>query len=354
MSNPYADWLRQHGTKHFNLGTKAGWIDFVNTGIRPDFRTLTIDEMRGLDPETLEDYNQARNVWNSNPATVKTPQLKNAHDLIDQVMASSHRDGSSVRGAVALDALPGLGKTTIASSYARHFDQQQRRRYGHTTADGNPRLPVAFIPLSAGMTLKQLNQKILRFYDHPAATRTSKAELGTLAMDCIHSTETRLIVLDDLHFINFNHRTGVEVSNHLKWLANESAATFIHVGVGLSRKKFFDEGLGGDPSLSQTSRRTTSCPVAPFTLSTESGKRAWQRLLSSFESHLKLANNTEGTLTGLGDYLFERTQGHIASVTNLMDRACAAAITTGTETITYDIVKKVVIDNAAETASSRR
>lgn len=110
MSNPYADWLRQHGTKHFNLGTKAGWIDFVNTGIRPDFRTLTIDEMRGLDPETLEDYNQARNVWNSNPATVKTPQLKNAHDLIDQVMASSHRDGSSVRGAVALDALPGWGK----------------------------------------------------------------------------------------------------------------------------------------------------------------------------------------------------------------------------------------------------
>lgn len=354
MSNPYADWLRLHEFKNFNMSTKEGWIDFVNTGVRPDFRTLPLDEMRGLGEDELEDYNQARNVWNSNPATVKTPQLKHAHELIDQVMASSHRDGNSVRGSVALDALPGLGKTTIASTYARHFDQQQRRRYGHTAKDGSPRLPVAFISLSAGMTLKQLNQKILRFYGHPAATRSSRAELGALAMDCIHSTETRLIVLDDLHFINFSQRTGIDVSNHLKWLANESAATFIHVGVGLSRKRFFEEGSGGDAALSQTARRTTSCPVAPFTLSTEPGRRAWQRLLSSFEAHLKLANDTEGTLTGLGDYLFERTQGHIASLTNMLDRACAAAITSGTETITYDIVKKVVIDNAAETASARR
>lgn len=354
MSNPYAEWLRLNETRHFNLGTKSGWIDFVNSGPRPDFPTLSSDQMAKLDAESLDDYNQARNVWNANPATVKTPQLKQAHGLIDQVMASAYRDGNSVRGSIALDALPGLGKTTIASSYARQFDLRQRRRYGNTTIDGHPRLPVAFIPLSAGMTLKQLNQKVLRFYGHPAASRTSKAELGTLAMDCIHSAETRLIVFDDLHFINFNHRNGIEVSNHLKWFANESAATFIHVGVGLAQRRYFEEGAGGDPALSQTARRTTSCSVVPFTLTTPSGKRSWHRLLTSFEAHLKLARNSEGVLTALSDYLHERTQGHIASLTNLLDRACAMGISSGEETITYETLKRVTIDNAAETTSERR
>src|SRR5699024_10897704 len=127
--------------------------------------------------------------------------------------------------------------------FGRTFDQRQRRRYGHLTADGSPRLPVAFIPLTANMSLKNLNQKLLRFYDHPAAGRATRAELGDLAVDCVAAAETRLIILDDLHFINFNHRNGMDLSNHLKWLGNEMPATFIYVGVGLSQKQFFDEGL---------------------------------------------------------------------------------------------------------------
>lgn len=353
MSNPYADWLRINDTEHFNIGTKAGWIDFVNAGPREDFPTLTRTQMRRLPDDELEDYNEARSVWNANPTMVKTPQLRHAHSVIDQVMASSFRDGNSVRGSVALDARPGLGKTTIATSYARNYEIRQRRRHGHSTRDGHPRLPVAFIPLSAGMTLKQLNQKLLRFYDHPAATRASRAELGSLAMDCIHSAETRLIILDDLHFINFNDRTGTNVSNHLKWLSNESAATFVYIGVGLKEKRFFEEGFAGGAELSQTARRTTSCRVAPFSCSTANGKKAWEALLSTFEQHLKLAEDPTATLSKHSAYLFDRTQGHIASLTNLIDRACALAIDSGTETITYSILEEVIVDNAAESRATQ-
>jgi len=102
---------------------------------------------------------------------------------------------------------------------------------------------VAFIRLSAGITLKGLNQRILPFYGHPAATRASSTRLGALAVDCVNSCETQLMVIDDLHFIDFRHRNGMEVSNHLKGRANEMPVTFIYVGVRLQEKRFFDEGM---------------------------------------------------------------------------------------------------------------
>lgn len=77
------------------------------------------------------------------------------------------------------------------------------------------------------MTLKGLNQKILAFYGHPAANRASSARLGALAVDCVTACETQLVVIDDLHFVDFRHRNGQEVSNHLKGLVNEMPVTFI-------------------------------------------------------------------------------------------------------------------------------
>ena len=110
----------------------------------------------------------------------------------------------------------------------------------------------------------------------PAVDRASTSKLGALAVDCVTSCETRLVVLDDLHFVDFKHRNGIEVSNHLKGLANEMAATFVYVGVQLAEKRFFDEGqLGEQAAYAQTSRRATRCPVVPFAVDTDPGLRSW-------------------------------------------------------------------------------
>jgi len=188
----------------------------VNSAAREPLQQLTRAEMGRLAGEELEDYTEARIVWNANLPTVKTHQLSAALAVIDQVMASNRRDADRLRGSVVIDAAPGLGKTTIATRDARDFHRRSYRRHGSRTAGGHQRLPVAFIRLSAGITLKGLNQRILPFYSHPAATRASSTRLGALAVDCVNSCETQLMVIDDLHFIDFRHRNGMEVSNHLK------------------------------------------------------------------------------------------------------------------------------------------
>jgi hypothetical protein len=319
---------------------------------RANLELLDRGQLAALSTEELEDYTEARMVWNANPPTVKTHQLSAAFTVIDQVMASNRRNADRLRGSVVVDAAPGLGKTTIATRYAREFHRRDYRRHGPKTASGSQRLPVAFVPLSAGMTLKGLNQKILGFYGHPAANRVSSSRLGALAVDCVTECETQLVVIDDLHFIDFRHRNGQEVSNHLKGLANEMPVTFIYVGVRLREKRFFDEGiLGPDAAYAQTSRRATRCEVAPFDIGTDAGHRGWTDLLSALENHLKLIDTRPGMLTDHAKELHRRTQGHIASLTNLIDRLCYLAILTGTETITADLVAAVVADNAAHTIS---
>ena len=211
------------------------------------------------------------------------------------------------------------------------------------------RWPGWLRPLSAGMTLKGLNQKILAFYGHPAADRASSARLGSLAVDCVASCETQLIVIDDLHFIDFRHRNGQEVSNHLKSLANALPVTFLYVGVNLAAKRFFDEGLSGEQAIyAQTSRRATRCPVTPFSIDNDAGARAWSDLLATLERHLILAEAEPGMLVAHAKELHRRTQGRIASLTNLIDRAAYIAITTGTETISTQVLDAALADNAAQ------
>lgn len=334
------------------IPTSLVWDAFVNTAPRAPLHALTRAEMARLTADELADYNEARAVWHANPAAVKTSQLTAAFGVIDQVMASNRRDGDRLRGAVVIDAAPALGKTTIATRYAREFHRAAYRRYGPVTAQGHQRLPVAFIPLSAGITLKGLNQKILRFYGHPNTDRASTSRLQDMAVDFVASCETQLIVIDDLHFIDFKDRNGVEVSNHLKGLANEMPVTFIYVGVRLREKRFFDEGLIGEDAIyAQTSRRATRAEVSPFTISTPDGFRAWVSLLSALETHIRLADAAPGMLTSQARELHHRTQGHIGSLTALLDRACHLAIATGEEALTPGILATVAVDNAAELAS---
>lgn len=352
-SNRWAQWLATNDTNRFVLSRKQGWHEFVHSARRDPLERLSRDDLAGLDEEEREDYNEARRVWNANLPTVKTQQLTDAYDVIDQVMASGRRDGDRLRGSVVIDAAPGLGKTTIATRYGRDLHRREVRRHGPRTRVGDQRLPVAFIPLSSEITLKGLNVKLLEFFGHAAAERATSPRLASMAVDCVVSCETRLIIIDELHFVDFRHRRGIEVSNHLKSLANEMPATFVYVGVGLQERKFFDEGLIGDgAALAQTARRATRCPVTPYTHDSPAAARAWTDVLAALEQHIVLADARPGMLTDHASTLFRRTQGHIGSLTTLIERACDQAIRTGAETITETLISSVSIDNAATARSN--
>ena len=146
-------------------------------------------------------------------------------------------------------------------------------------------------------------------------------------------------------------KTAWTVSNHLKWLANELPVTFLYAGVGLAGRGLFAEGLTGqNAALAQTGRRWTRLELPPFEIVSEQGRRDWQGLLKATERQLVLARARPGMLTGLADYLFERTSGHIGSFITLITRGCVTAIRSGQEDLTAALLDRVRIDEASEQA----
>lgn len=335
----------------YSLSRKEGWRRWVDTPARQRPESLTPCQMSKLSPDAREDYDEARQDWHANFGILRTPQLSAIHDELDQIVATNRQDPDRVRGSAVLDAMPGLGKTTIANVFARDYDRAQRRRLGEVTDEGHERLPVFRVGLTSRTTLRTLNRMICEFYGHPGTDRANAAQLATFAVDCVLSCQTRIGIVDDLHFIDMSRRDGLEVSNHLKWLANELPVTFIYAGVGLAERRLFAEGLHGDSLvLAQTARRWTRLELPPFVVTADTGRRHWVSLLKATERQLVLASAHPGMLTGIADYLFARTTGHIGSFITLITRGCYKAIRHGEERLSLALLDTIRIDEASETA----
>lgn len=335
----------------YSLSRKEGWRRYVDAPARPRPDRLTSRQLSALGEPARAEYAEARQDWHANFGILKTPQLAAVHEELEQIVAANRQDPDRIRGAAVIDALPGLGKTTIANTFARRFDQEQIARYGPLTADGHERIPVFRVGLTSRTTLRTLNRMICEFYGHPGTYRGSAAELASQAVDCVLSCRSRIGLIDDLHFIDPARKDGVDVSNHLKWLANELPVTFVYIGVGLSERRFFAEGLLGEQAaLAQTARRWTRLHVPPFHLGTDEGRNQWLGLLKATERQLVLARARPAMLTELADYLFERTSGHIGSFITLITRGCFKAIRSGEERLTASMLNTVRIDEAAELA----
>jgi hypothetical protein len=335
----------------YSLSRKEGWRRWVATPARERPQQLGMDELAKLGSAAREDYDDARHDWHANFGILRTPQLAAIHDELDQIVASNRQDPDRVRGAAVIDALPGLGKTTIANIFARDFDRTQIRRHGPLTEEGHERLPVFRVGLTSKTTLRTLNRMICEFYGHPGTEKASAALLASYAVDCVLSCQTRIGIVDDLHFIDPTNRDGLAVSNHLKWLANELPITFIYAGVGLAERRLFAEGLlGKNAALAQTGRRWTRLQLPPFHVTTDEGRQHWHGLLKATERQLVLIHNQPGMLVALADYLFERTSGHIGSFITLITRGCYKAIRSGQEHLTAELLDTVRIDEASEQA----
>jgi hypothetical protein len=335
--------------------TMSGWSAMAEAAARPRPPMLSAEQITALAPGQARRYSAARAVWHANLGPIRTPAVKALFEELEEICGSNRQDGEKVKPAAVLDALPGLGKTTAAMAFGRAFHREQIELFGPRvkTPHGSwQRTPVAYLGLTSNTTMRSLNAMLCRFYGLPGANRGNADWLAHRAAQCVANCKTRLIIVDDVHFLDMNRRDGREVANHFKWLANTFPVTFCFVGVGLRARGLLDEGLtGADAAFSQTARRWNVLSLDPFEIASQAGRRVWRQLLLGIEHDLILAHARRGMVADdLSDYLFARTSGHFASLMSLISRACYRAIKTGAETLTTELLDAVRIDEAAESA----
>ena len=345
---------------HTRSGTYEMWKALAEHPPRVMPERLGPDGLRSLGTTAREEHDEARRIWHAN-ILIRTPQVDAVHTQLWDILDSNLQDADRVKGAAAIDAPPSLGKSTAALTFGYQFHQQQIRRHGEYLDGGQTlHLPVCRVTLAGRMTTKGLNEMILRFYAHPAAAGNSARNitgpnLAAAAAECVDRHRTQLVFIDDVHFLNMNTVDGVEVSNQLKWLANEYPATFLFAGVGLENRGLLSEGMTvRDLPMAQTARRWTLLPLEPFRIDTSAGRESWRTFLLGVERDLVLAHRQPGLLADeLAEYLFARSTGMIGSLMDLVRRGASRAIRTGDERLSRELLDSVSIDHAAETARTR-
>jgi hypothetical protein len=337
---------------HLTLSRKEGFKQLAEAPRRLRPEPLSHKQIKALAEAARIEYDRDRRKWHANLGPLDTPQMAGLHEDLWDIVDSNDQDGDKVKGGIALDAFPGLGKTTAVLAFAQKFHRREIAEVGESTDAGFERWPVCRVGLTANTGMRDFNRAILEFYGHPGRFRGTAADFGYRALDCVLSCETKLLIVDDLHFLRWRNRSGVEVSNHFKYIANEFPVTLLMIGVGLKTRGLFDEGEDfEDAVMAQTGRRTTRLGMEPFTIKTEKGRRDWRNVLLALEQRVVLANKYPGMIADeLADYVFARSTGHIGSLMTLINRGCQKAVRTGVERLDEDLLSTVKNDAASEEA----
>lgn len=130
---------------------------------------------------------------------------------------------------------------------------------------------------------------------------------------------------------------------------NESLpATFAYAGIDVEAQGLF-AGVRGR----QIAGRFILISSSSFAHGTAEQRAAWQSLVATLESMLRLHRHVSGTLVGLADYLYKRTDGMIGSLSQLVRGAAILAVGDD-ERITRELLDLVPVDLAAVRAAPQR
>jgi hypothetical protein len=181
-------------------------------------------------------------VWHANIGPLKTPQLATLHEDLQDILDSNVQDGDKGKGAIAVDGYPYVGKTTAVLAFAKLFHQREITEHGEFTEAGDERWPVCRVGLQGSTSMKDFNQALCDFFAHPGAVKGSASQFAKRALDLMLSCEVRLLIINDLHFLHWQHRGGPQISNQFKYIANEFPLTLLSIGIGLKERDVLGEG----------------------------------------------------------------------------------------------------------------
>jgi hypothetical protein len=270
------------------------------------------------------------------------------------LVKSNRYHPSGARPGVAIDSdTANVGKTTIVTHFGRMHEREERKKHPdelNETADEF--WPSLYVTLTARTTIKSVCAQILGFFAYPYGSRATLGELTLAVEKVLRRCRTSLIILDDLHFLRLQDKSGQEVNDYLKYLASVIPATFVFAGIELEGSGLLSEGRSRFESKasSQMASRLTLRRIGRFETGTAQGRRTWRNLLGGIEQQLVLMNACDGMLTSdsMARYLFERTHGEIGALMWLVRQGALVAIETGAERLTDALLNDIQLSYAAE------
>ncbi len=329
---------------------------------------ITLGEYKKRSPRQRYRYDLHRIATHSNLPIQETPMSAAVQQAMRRrIQANAPKSTERTRPGLIINGAGFQGKTETACECAAAFEDDWLELVGYLNPHAVPGhrdllAPVAFVQTPVNARPSTTCEAILDFYGEdykgmkPAAlVRTVKRALKDHA--------TKVLILDDISRLKMHRETDQDVLDFLRELMSFTVVVLIGVGVpksGLLREGRVDPRTGdwvfppvrdkgkspNDEAATQTERRFRLVNLDPFSYDTPASIAAWIAHLQGIESRLRLFNAGPEPLTGgtMPEYLFERTEGVVGWLSGLIEEACVAAIETGDEALTEDLLDEIDIN----------
>jgi AAA domain len=353
-------------TARLNPHTLEGWRQFCDAPRSFAPARTTAQERATWTEAERQDYDLARDKHHANLPVIITPEVKRIiGDLRLQLEANVHSTSTVCGGVLTGPAT--YGKTTALMEIGRQYESWFRQVFPpEDPADATMIIPVVKIGLTEKSTTKSLNSSIAHFYGAAISSRNSSNDLQAVIRNRVVLHCTKVIIIDDIHYLNRQAGSAEKsarrldqkslatlqsINNHVKSLADELGVTFIFGGINVDGTGLFDEGNTTDTYFSQVGGRMKRYELTGFTRHSVE----WTHLVGHFEKELLLEDHEPGSLVALSDYLYQRTNGSIGSLTNMLKVASTLAIrkkkadtSKKVELIDRKLLQKMTLDRNAE------
>ncbi|WP_438272387.1 TniB family NTP-binding protein [Streptomyces bobili] len=314
------------------LTALPGWREFVAAATREAMAMLTQTQYDALGKEEKYAYDEDRLDHHARLQVVATSTVRHTVTCGRRLIILN-RGAVSARRGLIVTGPANTGKTISLTQLGLAHELQDRRRH----PGQEERIPVIYITVPPAATPRMIAAEFARFLGLPVLRRMNITDLTEAVVGVCTRARTGLVLVDEIHNISLQTRTGAEVSDTLKYFSERIPATFAYAGIDVEDLL---SGTRGD----QMAGRFTSVATHPFPYNTE-----WKALVAQMEATLLLHQHKRGTLTRLDRFLHTRTNGMIGTLSHQLRGAAIDAILTGAEKITKAGLLAVDLD-----ISSRR
>lgn len=318
------------------LTTKEGWNRWVG-------RDRSAPELRGdwceLAPSERADYDDTRLDYHSELIVVNTPAIQDITKTVRRLLILNRRQISARRGLIVTGGA-GTGKTTALTQLGGLAHELRTRLRNPVRGT---RIPVVYITLPPpAATARMVAVEFARFLGLPVTGRANLTDITNSVCAVLCDVGCDLVLVDEIHNISLTTRAGAEVSDQLKYFSERIPATFVYAGIDVEHAGLFS-GIRGR----QIAGRFATISTHPFAYGSTAQREHWRALIVTLEQALRLHRHKPGTLARQGQYLYQRTNGMLGSLSHLIRGAAIDAILDGSEKVTKAHLDAQRLDRAA-------
>ena len=303
------------------LSTLNGLTEYLESDTTPPEK-FTVAQYSAFNRTQRNRYNEERFDHLAGNVIILTPQVKEARDLVADMVTYNRRLPQEKRPGLILSGDGAAGKTSTMQMTMMKVYKDYAARFPAMAQHG--RHPVVYVEVPFGSTGKSLLEAFARFFNMTIATRDTQSTLMTRVCEALRQAKTELIVVDELQNLSTATRGSGESIQALRQLHSQVLGIFVLSGVKLRESPLFT-----GPTGRQLSSRLAFRDLQSFTLANKHAASEWRGLIRAFEKEMPLFAHTVGSLAAHSEAIHSHTAGSISTLAKIFASSANAVIRAG-------------------------